>query len=261
MDTEELTSLHSNAHISTLHMIRANMDILEFHRWADNKGFIEHGALDEGFAMHCLLKESFGELAPKPFRLIIPRNRGGRTGTLYGYAECDSEALRDAAATFCDPLQEKVLPPSSISSKLVSSAWKSGQQLGFEVLVRPTIRRARGSNRAGTEWDAFQAEAELHPKGGMMRTREDVYTDWLRKRLEANGAARLEEATLDMFQRLSTVRKLHSRASEGPHALMHGSLTIIDTSLFSRMLAQGIGRHKSYGYGMLLLRPARRRVE
>ena len=60
-----------------------------------------------------------------------------------------------------------------------------------------------------------------------------------------------------MFQRVRTVRKLHTRASEGPHAVMRGSLTIADPSAFSRMLAQGVGRHKAYGYGMLLLRPAR----
>ena len=47
--------------------------------------------------------------------------------------------------------------------------------MGFEVLIRPVVRCGRGSDRAGKERDAFQSEAELHPKGEMRRTREDVY--------------------------------------------------------------------------------------
>ena len=38
---------------------------------------------------------------------------------------------------------------------------------------------------------------------------------------------------------------------------MRGVLTITDSEAFASTLAQGIGRHRSYGFGMLLLRPAR----
>ena len=240
-----------------LRMIRADIDIREFHRWAGVRGLISRSAFDEGFALHCLLVESFGELAPKPFRAIIPRGGGRALGTLYGYARADAHALRDAASTYCDPLQVKILPPARIDSKPMPAAWRAGQRLGFELRIRPVIRRARRNARAGRECDAFQAEAELHPKGGMKRTREEVYIDWLRARLDANGAAHLESAKLTMFQRTRAVRKLHARPSEGPDAVMSGILTISDAEEFGRLLAGGIGRHKSYGYGMLLLRPAR----
>ena len=257
MTTAEIAPRSHDTEIGAVHMIRADLDIREFHRWAGSRGLISRSAFDEGFAMHCLLVESFGELAPRPFRVIIPREQRRRTGTLYGYSEGTANDLRDAASKYCDPLQAKILPSSHIDSKPMPTMWRVGQRLGFETLVRPIIRRARGADRPGREADAFQAEAELHPKGSMRRTREDVYTDWLRNRLEGDGAARLEDATLGMFQRVRTVRKLHTRASEGPHAVMRGSLTIADPSAFSRMLAQGVGRHKAYGYGMLLLRPAR----
>ena len=36
---------------------------------------------------------------------------------------------------------------------------------------------------------------------------------------------------------------------------MRGTLTITDPVEFGSLLANGIGRHKAYGYGMLLLRP------
>ena len=255
MTTAELTRPPSDIDTCSLQMIRADIDIQEFHRWAGVRGLISRAAFDEGYAMHCLLVESFGELAPKPFRVIISPVRGRRKGTLYGYARCDANDLRDAAATFCDPMQAKILPASSFDSKPMPTEWTSGKRLGFEVLLRPTIRRGRGSDRAGSECDVFQAEAEKHARGMMPRSREQVYSDWLRKRLESGGASSLDSATLALFQRTRAIRKLHGRPSEGPHALMRGTLTISDSAEFARLITGGIGRHKAYGYGMLLLRP------
>ena len=256
MTTAELAHPPSDTTAPAIQMIRAELDIREFHRWAGIRGLISGSSFDEGFAMHCLMVESFGDLAPRPFRTIVPSTRGTRVGTLYGYARCTADELRDTAAIFCDPLQAKILPASRIDNKLMPRTWQQGKRLGFEVLVRPTIRRARGSDRAGRECDAFQAEAERHGKGEMHRSREEVYTDWLKERLESRGAAHMESANLAMFQRTHTVRKLHNRSSEGPHALMRGTLTITDPVEFASLLANGVGRHKAYGYGMLLLRPA-----
>ena len=75
----------------TTNMIRADIDVRSFYRWAGSRGMISRTAFDPGFAMHCLLTESFGrDLAPKPFRVIIPRDRSRQSGILYGYAECDA---------------------------------------------------------------------------------------------------------------------------------------------------------------------------
>ena len=255
MTTAELTRPPLDAATTPLRMIRADIDIREFHRWAGVRGLISRSAFDEGYAMHCLLTESFGRGALQPFRVIISRDRGRRTGTLYGYSRRDAGELQEAAALYCDPLQAKILPPSRIDSKPMPAEWQTGRRLGFEVLLRPVIRRARGSERAGSECDAFQAEAERHGRGEMSKSREEVYTDWLSERLKRCGAAQLESVTLAMFQRTRTIRKLHGRPSEGPHALMRGTLTVSDASEFERVVADGIGRHKAYGYGMLLLRP------
>ena len=237
MTTAELIRPPSDAAITPLRMIRADIDIREFHRWAGIRGLISRSTFDEGFAMHCLLTESFGRGALQPFRVIIPRDRRRRTGTLYGYSRRDADDLRDAASLYCDPLQAKILPPSRIDSKPMPAEWQTGKRLGFEALLRPVIRRARGSDRAGSEIDALQAEAERHGKGEMSRSREEVYTDWLRERLERCGAAQLEDANLAMFQRSRAIRKLHGRPSEGPHALMRGTLTVSDASEFGRLVA------------------------
>ena len=235
---------------TTLQMVRAEINLREFNRWMGARRL-----QDPDHGMHCLLKESFGELAPKPFRLIEPRGRS--LGVLYGYCTSEASDLKEAAAIYADPLQCRIISPLKLESKPMPSAWRVGKPLGFEIRIRPVVRCGRGSDRPGKERDAFQSEAETHPKGGMKRTREQVYTDWLASQLERIGGAVLEPGRTQLvsFQRSRAIRKQHARYSEGPDALMRGALTIAHPQAFANLLARGIGRHRAYGYGMLLLRP------
>ena len=91
----------------------------------------------------------------------------------------------------------------------------------------------------------------------MERKREEVYREWLSVRLDRKGGASLdlEQTKLVSFQRTRAVRKLHTRHSEGPDAVLRGILTVTDPDAFAKLLADGVGRHRAYGYGMLLLRP------
>ncbi len=259
-----------------LHIIRADIDALQFRRWMGSRRL-----LDDDHAMHCLLKECFGDIAPKPFRLMLPRD--GRCGAIYGYSRATEDELRDAASMLACPLQTRVLPPPGIDSKPMPSKWQDGRRLGFEVRIRPTrrfvsrgvckrdskscreLRLARreqcGNCRPNPEQDAFLYEALKHSdKSGMERagrSREKVYVEWLQKRFEQKGGATLDmdNVKLVSFRRTRAIRKLHKRHSEGPDAIMRGELEITDGAEFAELLAGGIGRHKAYGYGMLLLRP------
>ncbi len=236
-----------------LQMVRAEIGARDFQRWMGMRRL-----QDPDHGMHCLLTECFGQdLAPRPFRAIFPR--GGARGCLYGYGSAGADDLREAVGAYADPLQCRIIPPHSIDSKPMPEEWTAGKRLGFEVRVRPIVRRTdKADTRPGKEWDAFQLEAEQHPKGKMTRSREEVYTDWLRKQLESRGGATLESATLASFQRTRAVRRLRGTYSEGPDALMRGTLEITDGPAFAKLLAGGVGRHRAYGYGMLLLRPAGR---
>ena len=235
-----------------LQMVRAEVSVRDFQRWMGTRRL-----QDPDHAMHCLLTECFGDLAPKPFRLIAPRS--GATGCLYGYGQADADALRDAAAVCADPLQARILPGGSMDSKPMPTEWPTDKRLGFEVRIRPIVRKARGSGREEAEVDAFQARAETFPPRGMTQTREQVYAQWLSERFDPKGRASLDMGSVQLvsFQRTRAHRKLHSRHTEGPDAVMRGVLTITDPGAFAATLRQGIGRHRAYGYGMLLLRPAR----
>lgn len=234
-------------------MVRAEIDVREFQRWMGVRRF-----RDQDHAMHCLLVECFGEMAPKPFRLILPR--GGSTGVLYGYGESTADVLNEAAAICADPLQSRIMPAELLVSKAMPTRWQAGKRLGFETRIRPIVRRSRrNGNGPSGECDAFLWEAVKHPKGGMKRSREDVYTEWLSQQLDRIGGASLETdgTKLVSFQRSRAVRSHGTRYSEGPDALMRGVLTVTDPAGFSGLLARGVGRHRAYGYGMLLLRPSR----
>ena len=235
-------------------MIRADVHLHELHRWMGSRR-IE----DMDRAMHALLTECFGDLAPKPFRLIVPRS--ARLGVLYGYGRADAAALQEQGAICADPLQIRAIPPAMIQSKPMPETWRSGVRVGFEARVRPVIRRSGDAEGIGAgERDAFQIEALQHPAGEIPRDREAVYIDWLSQELDRRGGAQLDPEHTQMvsFRRLRSQYKPRSRHSEGPEAVMRGTLTIIDPDAFAKLLARGVGRHRAYGYGMLLLRPASR---
>ena len=235
-----------------LFMIRAEVALTEFRRWMGIRRL-----QDADHAMHCLLTESFGELAPRPFRLLMPR--GQCRGVLYGYARVEADELRDTAGTYADPSQLRILTTDRIAGKPMPTAWQAGKRLGFETRVRPIVRRSRNADsRPGRECDAFALEAGRYPKGETPNSREVVYTDWLSNQLDRRGGAQLDgdKTKLVSFRRTRVARKLRARHSEGPDAVMRGVLTITNPDAFSNLLAHGIGRHRAYGYGMLLLRPA-----
>lgn len=261
------TTQRSNTADAPLRMIRATVDVRAFHEWAGSRRMMRQNAFDSGYALHCLLTETFGDLAPKPFRLIVPRSKGVRHGTLYGYCNADAYELSQESAICACPLQARILPAKRIDSKPMPTDWRVGKRLGFETLIRPVARcrdskRDMESNRkGGKERDVFLHSVELQKLQGeeALLSREAVYSDWLAAQLLRHGGARLEgSAVMKSFQRTRIIRNLSARRSiEGPEAVMRGVLTITDAHAFNALLARGIGRHRAYGYGMLLLRPAR----
>jgi CRISPR system Cascade subunit CasE len=150
-------------------------------------------------------------------------------------------------------------------------AWAFGRKLGFEVRVRPVVRRDRPGDRdAACERDAFQVayhQAEADGTGAAIELprRESVYRAWLAGRVGRLGGARLIEDSIRLvaFQRLRVARRRAADASgrrpltptEGPDAVLAGVLEVTDGPAFTSLLRRGIGRHRAFGFGMLLLRP------
>jgi CRISPR system Cascade subunit CasE len=210
---------------------------------------------DLGYAVHSWLQAALGELAPCTFRLIEQRNGALR---LLGYGRADAETLRTHAWQFAPPLAVEVCDWTSAASKQLGDiAWHRGQTLGFEVRACPVVRGKQG------ERDAFLAQLpagdEPTPNG-----RAEVYREWLRSKLD--GIARLDDEAFNLkaFRLVSTWRQSRAAGERNrsgrrimrPDAVLSGRLIVQEPDAFSSMLHKGIGRHRAFGFGMLLLRPA-----
>ena len=256
-------------------LVHAPLDMRAFHRWAGKRGLIRRGVFDSGFALHVLLSGLFGKSVLQPFRLFASERR--QAASLYAYTDMDRDSLQRTAQDVGMPDCLEVLDPAELRSKPVPEVFEPGRRLGFDVRVRP-VRRLRCSVQdsqsgrvlsTGAEVDAFRVAA-LHrfpdgwatEPGGeapndletLRGKRGDIYAEWLVERFGDAATVESGSCRLAAFQRARTVRG-DGAGPEGPDATLQGDLTVRDTDAFARLLRKGVGRHKAYGYGMLLLRP------
>lgn len=233
-----------------LYLVHLPMSPRSFAQWAKDRGLGPKGTRDDGAALHTFLSALFGKAVLQPFRLFEP---DGAPWSLYAYADRDATTLAEVARMAATPEMLDVIDLNKLRSKPMPEP-RTGQRLGFDLRLRPVRRWTDGSRMR--ERDAFVAEAvRRHPddRNGMTstgRSRETVYRDWLAERLPG---ATLETARLARFSRQKVLR--NGREIEGPDVTFHGTLIVADPVAFSAVLAQGIGRHRAYGYGMLMLRP------
>jgi CRISPR system Cascade subunit CasE len=263
--------------VSLLHLVRVPVVLPQLGRWAAlrNYGFTirrrangqqRDAGFDEGRALHHLLAETFGPGVLHPFRHIVAPD--GIQAQLYAYGQQDATALLEVAHACALPEVSVILDLAQLATKAMPQNWHAGRHLGFELRVRPVSRLLKplecsgAAIPKGAEVDAFLVEAlrrfpTAAAEENMLqagRSREAVYTDWLAQRL--SGAATLRSGVrLTRFQRVRAARKGYS--PEGPDAILQGDLTVDNPVRFQQLLTLGIGRHKAYGYGMLLLRPSR----
>jgi CRISPR system Cascade subunit CasE len=139
---------------------------------------------------------------------------------------------------------------------------ESGVRLGFSARACPVRRIARCGplTRERAEVDAFLAKAwEVGPDVPLGRN--DVYCEWLRDELAKENAAEVLDVSVANFRLGHLQRRTHGEGrkghrSERPDVTFEGTLVVRDTAAFGRRLARGVGRHRAFGFGMLLLKPA-----
>lgn len=242
-----------------LSLLRVPVNLPALARWAATRGWVQADGFDEGRALHHLLAETFGKGVTQPFRLLVPPRK--TTGNLYAYTPADLATLHSTAQTIALPENLSVLDLGLMAAKPMPTSWTTGQRLGFDLHTRPVRRlnAALGGFAKGAEIDAFLADV-LHkhpdkPPESQEATREAVYLDWLGARLAGAATLDLSATTMARFRRSRVARgAARQKGSEGPEATFHGTLQIADPLRFADLLARGVGRHRAYGFGMLLLR-------
>lgn len=242
----------------SLYLLHTQPDPQRLAAWAARRRLLDSEG-DLGYAIHALLHAVFGAQAPKPFR-YLDAEQG-----LLAYTRMDTTGLmqlacladRDVAAALG---LGQTRQHGGMDVRSFPTQWAAGHTLGFEVRVRPIIREGK----TGRERDAFLAAADRSQ--GSALDRGEVYVQWLHDLLARQRGAELVDARMTRYQQLGVTRKSqkgapddvrHSRLVSGPDAVLVGQLRVSDPQAFAQLLAQGVGRHRAFGFGMLLLRPSR----
>jgi CRISPR system Cascade subunit CasE len=239
----------------TLYMLQFAPDLGQLIRWAERERLL-HGREDDdlGYALHAALAAAFADLAPAPFTLVRHPNRPPK---LLAYSNNSAAALRDQAAAFAEPSVTRVLGLADLADKPMPGSFAADRRLGFSLRARPVVRTDRDGDRTRSrERDAFLVAIEPTASGAGP-SRGEVYQAWLSHRLD-EGGARAEQLVLDGFRLTTTLRRDRARrliGLAGPDASFSGVLTVTDPDRFAALLARGVGRHRGFGFGMLLLRP------
>jgi CRISPR system Cascade subunit CasE len=234
----------------SLHLVQCHPDPRKLATWATRHGLLSPDG-DYGYALHALLTAAFGKQAPKPFCYL-----GTRQGLL-GYSELDAAALKISAG-LATPDVAGALELDGLDARPFPTAWRNGQLLGFEIRVRPVVRTNDGRER-----DAYLHALEKASLTSATPQRESTYGEWLNRHLQTCRAATILNASMDGFRLARVVRRSRDdktgerklRGINGPVALFSGQLQVNDGDAFARLVTSGIGRHRSFGFGMLLLRP------
>ena len=236
-----------------LHMVEMQVEPGGLMRFVQAQGLLRDHEL--GYAIHAWLKAAFGEKAPKPWRLFWRRRVATR---VLAYSRAPAEELQAHLREFADPLVHSVLLENGLASKSMPR-FAPGRRLQFEALCCPVGRQAR----TGAEKDIFLLRVEqARVAGGKTLNRDSVYREWLQDHVEGRGGAKLVTSRVAGFQLVAPLRKGGANRGERsfvqlhrPSVLFEGELEVVDSDMFTQLLAHGIGRHRAFGFGMVLLRP------
>lgn len=246
-----------------LWLVRTLPDLRSLACWASSTGQRALVA-DAGYALHAALRATLGAHAPKPFSV-----RRLPTGTeLIGYVLGSEENLRRAMALAAnaDAVAAQALGlerADTVAVKPVPDDWRNGEVLSFEARVAPVVR-----SRAQAGGGYPEIDAAFHPDfyGQLRGDREQAHAKWLARELARGGAASLLAHRVVAFTLTDVARRAQAatgarmgretRSGLLPDLCVRGTLRIDDGIAFGALLARGLGRHRSFGYGCLLVAPA-----
>jgi CRISPR system Cascade subunit CasE len=248
---------------------------------------------DTNYLVHCALGRLFGDDAPKPFFVDddprtaedTARERpSGHSLRVLGYSDCGKDDLRREAKLAANPTIANLCDWDRFDSHEMPQTFRDEKRLGFELRACPVVRKSsagEGENRAGKkrtwragqELDVFLSEAWTSETEEKL-DREKVYGEWLKDQFEQRGGAKLktsevrttddvietDDVSMTRFSIERVVRR-HGQTRKPknfqiPDVTLTGTLEVDDSDAFIDLLRSGIGRHKSFGYGMLKVRRA-----
>lgn len=257
----------------TLHLVRCAVDSRALLAFAREHGLHHRHVDDDGYVLHGALTALFGPRVLSPFvaEEALDPPTGDRRGApatrfVLGYSEVPLAALESASP---DPHRHIVRWAQSASKPMPELT--EDRLVGFVARVTPT-RRSRaprpghegGGRGHARDVDAFLAAISRNPDARLDRA--EVYREWMAEQLAAArhdraSAAELVDFSLRRFERARLLRRQQDAARtrhvvERPVVVVSGALRVREPTAFRALLRRGVGRHRAFGFGMLLLRPA-----
>ena len=147
-----------------------------------------------------------------------------------------------------------------IETKDYAPQLATGQQLAFSLTANPVIaRKTEGKKNSAKHdvWmDAKREAKELRLEGEKLIAHcENQAKRWLTSRAEALGFL-IEDKHLvvDRYFQHQFYRRKKGRSLRFSSICYEGTLTVLDPDLFLNMLHEGIGRSRSFGCGLMMVR-------
>lgn len=258
----------SNENVHDFHMIQMWLDT----RQLAQLGKMLHLPLKQtgtNYLVHCALGELFQDQAPNLYcvedkhRQITEYSNNGRHVRALCYSEMDWETLQNLSRGFASPTVYEIVDWDRMASKPMPDTFPKGMKLGFELRACPVVRKASDGPKwnEGQELDAFLSRVWEIDDPDIEVDREGTYVNWLRRQFKIRGGAELISAQMKRFSIERMSRRNHGsnrklKTIQRPDVTLTGKLEVSDAEAFEELLKSGIGRHKSFGFGMLKIRRA-----
>ena len=213
---------------------------------------------DMGYAVHAACKAVLGTAAPKPFYL---RSSNG-SQELIGYTNSTADDIQRAVQlSLATSDAAAALGAASLVIKAMPNNWRVGERFSFETRVAPVLR-----SRAQEMGRYVEVDAAFHPQfsGQTPGDRPAAYQRWMQAELAREGAAELLTMRMHSFALTGMARRNHAQPGGQRHVVrgllpdlcVRGELRVLAPAAFHALLARGLGRHRSFGFGCVLLAPA-----
>jgi CRISPR system Cascade subunit CasE len=254
----------SETQTKTIHMIQM---------WLDSKRLMQLGRMlhlplkkvGNNYLVHCALSELFQDQAPKPFSVEDHHRQiadyDGQQIRVLCYSELDWKTLQNLAKGFASPTVYEIVDWERMASKPMPTDFPDGMELGFELRVCPVVRKASDGPkwRKGQELDVFLSKVWEIDDQSVSVDRENTYKEWLIHYFEKQNSADLNSLNIKRFSIERMSRRNHKakrkvKIIQRPDVTFTGILKIRNGEEFKELLYSGIGRHKSFGFGMLKIR-------
>lgn len=206
-----------------------------------------NGIDDVNYATHAALDSNFGPSVVKPFSIVGDKPNSDHTFKVLAYSDHDADALQELASELATP--EWYACVKSVVSKPMPKTWAAGRELRLGLRTCP-VRRS-----GNTEGDLFMSAVRSDPTSD----RHQVYSAWVSSLLEDSGAVTLQQApVVERFHTSRVVRRDQEtkavRHVTIPDVTFDLNVVVKDGERFNELLCSGVGRHRSFGFGMILVR-------